>query len=384
MQTSSSSSSNPPKSNRAAETVGFEKGGGNVNSPSDTRNGSSSSSSSNNNNSSSDNNVAGGESGIKGGVRRQSLWTVARQLYNEDGGDARGGLSRFWRGFTPSLILTCNPAINYTAFDFVKTLWLNRQAAISTVVPDTSTGGASALTAKRAGAGAASVTTGGNSGFLNPVEAFLIAAAAKSLATLITYPLIRAKVILMASSSIISPPPMTSSSGGSNGTSRENSISAGLLLTGDDHGDKPTGVAVDNSPSSSSTLSFTAAAAAAADSRDNSAPGNTSDAEARGGTVEEIADRAADTRYRLSQVADRTRVRRAGGGVEQMGRVMLDIVRHEGIAGLYAGCGAQLVHTILKSALLLTTKEEIARAAASAVFLGGERARTDRVLPPSR
>ena len=33
----------------------------------------------------------------------------------------------------------------------------------------------------------------------------------------------------------------------------------------------------------------------------------------------------------------------------------------------------QLLHTILKSALLLATKEQIARAAASAVFFGGSR-----------
>lgn len=33
----------------------------------------------------------------------------------------------------------------------------------------------------------------------------------------------------------------------------------------------------------------------------------------------------------------------------------------------------QLLHTILKSALLLATKEQIARAAASAVFFGGTR-----------
>ena len=47
--------------------------------------------------------------------RQRSLMTVALDLYREG-----SGIARFWRGFVPSLVLTCNPAINYTTFDLLK------------------------------------------------------------------------------------------------------------------------------------------------------------------------------------------------------------------------------------------------------------------------
>lgn len=199
---------------------------------------------------------------------RQSLWTVAGELYREEGKT----LSRFWRGFAPSLILTCNPAINYTAFDLLKALWLRRR---SSRMPS-----AAINAGLQAGIAVRGASKGGaNSGFLNPVEAFFIAAAAKSLATLITYPLIRAKVILMTSSSS-SAAPYSTVSGSS--------------------------CAVDD---------------------DEKVPKSLPDTEVAGGEVA----RAANERHR-----------RRHGGIRHMCRVMVDIFRHDGMGGLYAGCGTQV------------------------------------------
>lgn len=73
-----------------------------------------------------------------------------------------------WKGLTPSLLLCSNPAINYTVFDTTK----------------------KALT-----------TRGGRTGTsLSMPEAFLLGLFAKFVATIATYPLIRAKVMLMVTS----------------------------------------------------------------------------------------------------------------------------------------------------------------------------------------
>jgi hypothetical protein len=74
-----------------------------------------------------------------------------------------------WKGLTPALLLCSNPSINYTVFDIAKTrLLTRRQTSISSA--------------------------------LSMPEAFLLGLFAKFVATIATYPLIRAKVILMVTS----------------------------------------------------------------------------------------------------------------------------------------------------------------------------------------
>jgi hypothetical protein len=120
--------------------------------------------------------------------QRPSLGKMLRLVWEEDGPDREpvvkpssheegacgvgmGGvmpvlrrLARFWHGCLPALLLTSNPAINYAAYDAMKTL-----------VP---------LPQGRR--------------HHNVRETFLIGMLSKFLATLITYPLIRAKVIMMS------------------------------------------------------------------------------------------------------------------------------------------------------------------------------------------
>lgn len=75
-------------------------------------------------------------------------------------------VARLWAGLALSLLLTTNPAIQHTVFDQLKLWRLSRNSS----------------------------TAGQQSQLLTTAEAFLIAAGSKALATLITYPLIRAKV----------------------------------------------------------------------------------------------------------------------------------------------------------------------------------------------
>jgi hypothetical protein len=95
----------------------------------------------------------------------KSMVELAREIYAED------GVLSFWKGFVPSLVLVTNPSINFTLFDKLK---LRVQ------------------TAKMAATGAARLAS------LSALEAFVIAAIAKAIATLLTYPIIRAKVLMQA------------------------------------------------------------------------------------------------------------------------------------------------------------------------------------------
>lgn len=69
-----------------------------------------------------------------------------------------------WKGLWPSLLLCSNPAIHFTVFDSAKTHLLNQQSHKSS---------------------------------LSLVEAFILGLLAKLVATIATYPLIRAKIMLM-------------------------------------------------------------------------------------------------------------------------------------------------------------------------------------------
>jgi aspartate-semialdehyde dehydrogenase/adenine nucleotide transporter 17 len=82
---------------------------------------------------------------------------------------------RFWRGLSASLMLVANPAINVTVFDALRARLLVALAA-----------------AERAVDGDAPPQT------LSGAQAFLLGCLAKAVATLLTYPLIRVKVLQQA------------------------------------------------------------------------------------------------------------------------------------------------------------------------------------------
>ncbi|KAI8612273.1 mitochondrial carrier domain-containing protein [Chytriomyces sp. MP71] len=99
-------------------------------------------------------------------TRQQTLPPGERQSFIETfntvlEGDGVQGL---WKGFKASMILCVNPAITYGMFERVKAIWLKRKAKL---------GGSLALTSW---------------------EVFMVGALSKTLATVVTYPYIMAKV----------------------------------------------------------------------------------------------------------------------------------------------------------------------------------------------
>ncbi|KAF8968055.1 mitochondrial carrier domain-containing protein [Flammula alnicola] len=91
-----------------------------------------------------------------------SFMGVAREIVEEE------GVSGLWLGLKPGLVLTVNPAITYGAFERVKTLVLLAKGNTSTKI--------------------------------GPWLSFIIGALSKTLATIVTYPYIMAKVRIQARS----------------------------------------------------------------------------------------------------------------------------------------------------------------------------------------
>jgi len=92
-----------------------------------------------------------------------SFWSVGREIVREE------GVAGLWLGIKPGLVLTVNPAITYGVFERVKSIML--------------------LAQEKAAAVAAS-----SNGKLTPGMNFLVGALSKTLATVVTYPYIMAKV----------------------------------------------------------------------------------------------------------------------------------------------------------------------------------------------
>jgi len=95
-----------------------------------------------------------------------SFWGVGREIVQEE------GVTGLWLGIKPGLVLTVNPAITYGVFERIKSILLLAQEK----------------------AAAAVATTSPSSGKLSPGKNFLVGALSKTLATVVTYPYIMAKV----------------------------------------------------------------------------------------------------------------------------------------------------------------------------------------------
>lgn len=147
-----------------------------------------------------------------------------------------------WKGLWPSLLLCSNPSIHFTVFDLIKVRVMNQKRQNNSIPR------------------------------LTWVEAFLFGMIAKFTATIVTYPLIRAKVRLMVN--------------------------------------------------------------------DESKVCHTDD-------LEKINSE--------NKIANHTKKDQN----MTMTRILTSTYQHEGIAGLYKGCNLQLIHTLLKSALLMMVRERI-------------------------
>ncbi|EMD33889.1 hypothetical protein CERSUDRAFT_117415 [Gelatoporia subvermispora B] len=98
-----------------------------------------------------------------------SFLGVAREIVDEE------GVTGLWLGLKPGLVLTVNPAITYGVYERVKSAFI--------VAQETATGGGGSENAK-----------------LSPWVSFVVGALSKTLATVVTYPYIMAKVRIQARS----------------------------------------------------------------------------------------------------------------------------------------------------------------------------------------
>ncbi|KAL0584107.1 hypothetical protein ABG067_005991 [Albugo candida] len=96
----------------------------------------------------------------------KGVFALGSDIYHED------GLTAFWRGYVPALVLTSNPSINYTIFDTLKDTLQRWKRTTLTKHCQRAT--------------------------FTALEAFLLAAIAKAIATVVTYPIIRAKVLMQS------------------------------------------------------------------------------------------------------------------------------------------------------------------------------------------
>ena len=97
-----------------------------------------------------------------------SFWDVGREIVREE------GVAGLWLGIKPGLVLTVNPAITYGVFERIKSILLLAQEK------------------------AAAVAATSSNGKLTPGMNFLVGALSKTLATVVTYPYIMAKVRIQA------------------------------------------------------------------------------------------------------------------------------------------------------------------------------------------
>lgn len=95
-----------------------------------------------------------------------SFWGVGREIVGEE------GVTGLWLGIRPGLVLTVNPAITYGMFERVKSVLLLAQEKATSVAA--------------------------SNGKLTPGMNFLVGALSKTLATVVTYPYIMAKVRIQA------------------------------------------------------------------------------------------------------------------------------------------------------------------------------------------
>jgi hypothetical protein len=175
--------------------------------------------------------------------------TTASNIDEEKRNQQLRTILSLWNGLLPALLLCTNPAIQYTMFENLKTALLQHRSS-------------------QQQQGSKRLTMG---------EAFVFGLISKFFATIMTYPLIRAKVMLMVSSPDVFEDDDCNGvvSNGSNGNAKSN-------------------------------------------------------------------DETQTKKYPRS-----------------LPLLLISIFRNDGIRGLYRGCSVQLLHTIMKSALMLMIRERI-------------------------
>lgn len=108
--------------------------------------------------------------GTGGDTKKVSARAIVREIYAQD------GITGFWAGYAPTVILSINPSITYFLFETIKKLLVERQT-------------------KAAGTGA-SKSILAQAATLTSLQIFFISACSKAIASFLTYPLILTKTKL--------------------------------------------------------------------------------------------------------------------------------------------------------------------------------------------
>ncbi len=231
-----------------------------------------------------------------------------------------------WNGLLPALMLCTNPAIQHTLYDTLKAAWLVRrryraqtggfwQQQQEPVVPSSPLSN----NPKR------------RQHSLSMPEAFACGVTSKFIATMITYPLIRCKVMLMVSPSHSATRTARSSPAFSTETST-------VSTDGEDGGGTVPESAHEGDEERSRKLICSGS--------DN----------AQGGD-----DRHEGTRINLSSSSSSSaKLMTKYPHPHSLPLLLLHIYKHEGgLRGIYRGCSVQLLHAVLKSAFLMMVRERI-------------------------
>lgn len=114
-----------------------------------------------------------GNSGTTGKAPKVSARSIIREIYAQD------GITGFWAGYAPTVILSINPSITYFLFETIKKTILARQ-----------------LKAAHSGSSSPSKSILAAAASLTSLQIFFISACSKAIASFLTYPLILTKTKL--------------------------------------------------------------------------------------------------------------------------------------------------------------------------------------------
>ena len=224
-------------------------------------------------------------------------------------------LKSLWNGLFPALLLCTNPAIQYTMYDTLKNaLFQHRMTLLASMKRKeggtTTTGGGSSEGESTSQSNILSNNK------LTMWEAFVFGLISKFFATIITYPLIRCKVLLMVSS------PEAFLGGGSGEGGEEDG--------GDDL------------------------------RRKNVLDGQSNDAAVNNGHGNKKSSKIpSENTPPPSTSASRNNDNNQKRYPRSLLLLLIHIFKNDGVRGIYKGCSLQLLHTILKSALLMMVREKI-------------------------
>ncbi|KAF9900255.1 hypothetical protein EC991_007686 [Linnemannia zychae] len=129
--------------------------------------------------------------GTGSGAHKVSARSIIREIYAQD------GITGFWAGYAPTVILSINPSITYFLFETIKKTILARQTKAALA--------SNASPSKSVLAAAASLTS---------LQIFFISACSKAIASFLTYPLILTKTKLQTKVQDDSPSSSSSTSSG--------------------------------------------------------------------------------------------------------------------------------------------------------------------------